>query len=139
MKENIMVKKLKGGKGTPKTGLSAKGVLRPHVWIVGPDEYKHKMYHPWQMAKAQANYRGEDWDLPFEDFFDLWDGLWDQRGRNGEDYCLSRVDPTEPWARTNCEVRIRKELLAEQNTMKAGFRGASYSTKPKTVVRSFKE
>jgi len=115
------MKKMLGGKGIPKTGLAAKGVLRPHVWIVGPDEYKHSMYMPWQKAKAQANFRGEGWELEFEDFFNIWNGYWDQRGRASEDLCLTRIDPELAWSWANCELIVRAEHLRRQNLRKMNF------------------
>lgn len=102
-------------------GTGAPGVLRPHTWIVGTDTYRHDMYHPWQCHKAQARFRGEEHNLDFEDFYDFWNGYWHDRGRAADDLCLTRIDPEKPWSKQNCELRVRKEYLAEKNQAKQGF------------------
>ena len=108
-------------KGIPKTGTMAKGKLRPHLWLCGPDTYKHNMYTPWMRHRAQANFRGEEHDLSFDEFFELWDGQWEYRGRHADGLCMTRIDPELAWSKDNCELRIRKEHLAEQNRLKMGF------------------
>ena len=92
---------------------------RPHVWVVGPDEFKHDMYHPWQASKAQAVFRDEIWDLTFEEYFELWKDLWTQRGRGKDDYCQSRTDPNGPWNKENMVIITRKQHLDNQRTNRA--------------------
>lgn len=87
---------------------------RPHVWKCGPDEYRHSMYHPWMLAKAQAKFRGDDFELEFDEFFALWNGKWEYRGRKREDYCLTRIDWKGPWSAKNCVIVTRHEHLIEQ-------------------------
>jgi hypothetical protein len=99
----------------PKTAKGfGKGVERPHVWIIGADHYKHQMYHPWQAARAQANYRGEHWDLSFEEYYQAWNGLWDQRGRDTDDLCMTRIDYEAPWTQTNITIITRREHCQKQ-------------------------
>ena len=109
-------------KGVPKTGHAAKGKLRPHLWLCGPDEYKHQMYTPWMRHKAQARFRGEEHDLSFDEYFAIWDGYWYARGRAADELCMTRIDPSEAWTKDNCELRIRKEYLAELNTIKFNWK-----------------
>jgi hypothetical protein len=96
-----------------------KGKLRPHVWKCGPDEYKHQMYTPWMMARAQANFRKEEWNLSFEEYFDAWDNLWDQRGRLSEQLCMTRIDYFGAWEKNNIEIITRKEHCSKQREFKA--------------------
>ena len=91
---------------------------RPHVWKVGPDEFRHSIYHPWQMSKAQAVFRGEVWNLEFEDYFDMWKDLWEHRGRGSDDYCQSRIDPNGPWDKKNTVIITRKQHLQNQRINK---------------------
>jgi len=97
--------------------------LRPHVWIVSDPKY-HVMYHPWQVHKAQAHYRGELYALSFDDFAAIWGDDWDFRGRGGDDLILTRIDSAGEWSLANCELRIRKEHLKELIKQRQGF-GAS--------------
>jgi hypothetical protein len=96
-----------------KRGNGGKG-LRPHVWLCGPDEYKHQMYVPWMMARAQANFRNESWDLEFEDYYNMWNGLWDQRGRLSNNLCMTRRDWDGAWSRDNVEIVTRKQHCQRQ-------------------------
>ena len=109
---------------------------RPHVWICGPDEYKHQMYTPWMMARAQANFRKEGWSMTFDEYYDLWEKEWPNRGRGGDDMCMTRLDPSEPWTRDNCHIMIRKEHIRESNALKSGWarggrRKGQVDTKPR--------
>ena len=91
------------------TGRNAAGKLRPHTWLTGPDEYKHQMYSPWQCMSAQARFRGEPWDLSFEDFYDIWQGHWDDRGRSSDDLCMTRADYELAWSKDNIILITRAE------------------------------
>lgn len=93
------------------TGRHARGVERPHVWLIGADagKFKHDMYHPWQMARAQAKYRNELWELEFEDYYLLWRDHWEQRGRGPDDMCMTRRDPDLPWSRDNICIILRSD------------------------------
>lgn len=101
---------------------------RPHTWLIGADagEYKHDMYLPWLRAKAQAKFRGEGWTLTFEEYFDLWNGNWEHRGRGAEDLCMSRKDPDDAWSKDNSFIISRIEHLASQNKAR---RGKKYKAK----------
>jgi hypothetical protein len=116
-----------------------KGVKRPHVWLIGPDEYKHKMYQPWLCAKAQANFREEEWNLPFEDYFAAWDGLWEQRGRDSDNLCMTRIEYDGAWEKSNIEIITRKEHCSKQKEYKSrhGYSALGYKKpgrKAKTTV-----
>lgn len=90
------------------------GVLRPHVWIIGDDHYKHQMYHPWQAARAQAKFRDEEWALTFDDYFQAWNGLWDQKGRLSDDLCMTRIDYEGAWSPDNIMIISRREHCQKQ-------------------------
>jgi hypothetical protein len=72
------------------------------------------MYIPWLKARAQANFRNEEWLLTFEDWFALWDGIWHQRGRDSDDLCLARMDMSGPWSVANVEIMTIRERRAKQ-------------------------
>ena len=96
-------------KGHRVTGRHARGLLRPHCWITGLDPKKHDMYHPWQMSKAQANFRQEEWDLTFEEYYNLWEPHWENRGRRTQDMCMTRKDVEKAWTKKNVHVITRME------------------------------
>lgn len=102
---------------------------RPSRWVTGPDEFKHDMYHPWQMARAQAKFRGEEWDLSFEEYYNLWRDYWHNRGRKAEHSCMTRKDIEGPWDKNNTHVINRYQHWLNQaaqrkaNNMKYNLTG----------------
>lgn len=91
---------------------------RPHVWRCGPDEYKHQMYQPWMLARVQARFRGEEYLLSFEEYYDIWKDHWSQRGRASEQFCMTRYDHDGPWHVDNVRLLTRKEWLQEKNSFR---------------------
>ena len=75
--------------------------LRPHTWKVGPDPLKRKQYLIWLQQKNQAQFRQEEWNLPFEVWLEMWGDLWHMRGRTRGSYCMTRYDPMGPWDKDN--------------------------------------
>ena len=79
---------------------------RPHTWIV-QGEQNHNQHTAWHRQRAQAIFRGEDWQLTFEEFQQAWQGKWLQRGRGRDQYCMTRLDPSAAWHPKNIEVITR--------------------------------
>jgi hypothetical protein len=98
---------------------------RPHVWKCGSDEFKHSLYTPWMKAKAQANFRNEDWQLDFEDFYLMWKDHWHLRGRDSTSYCMTRLDFCGIWNKTNTVIMTRKEHLVRNAGYLKGQRGST--------------
>ena len=96
---------------TSNRGKARLGKVYPDSWKCGPDEYKHSMYLPWLRAKAQANYRGEDWQLSFEEFYTIWKEQWSNRGRLITSVCMSRDDMDGSWDIKNTIIITRYEHI----------------------------
>lgn len=64
-------------------------------------------------ARAQVAFRGEQWDLTWEDFQAFWRTrrLWAQRGRHNGDLVLTRMDCDLSWNRDNCCIITRENSL----------------------------
>jgi len=84
---------------------------RPHCWKV-QGELNHEQYIAWLRMKAQAQFRDESFRLSFEEFKDLWEGFWDQRGRTQGSYCLTRINPKRPWNVDNTVCVERGRAIA---------------------------
>ena len=91
---------------------------RPHTWKI-QGQVPHEQFVAWHKMRAQANFRGEHWDLSFEDFQTLWQGRWDNRGRGSDDYCLAREDPDGGWDMQNTFCIERIEHLRRQRLYKS--------------------
>lgn len=72
-------------------------------------------------ARGQARYKGQAWQLEFNDYCDLF--LEDQRylrsGVRPDSYNLCRKDQSGPWSLHNCEIRTRRDhvsaIMLEKN------------------------
>lgn len=102
-------------------GLHARGKPRPHTWLTGPDEYKHSMYWPWQKMKAQAKFRGEDFTLEFEDYYEFWKDCWPQKGRLATSLCMTRKNIHGAWSKDNVEIVTRQEHLERQGAYRQRY------------------
>ena len=83
-----------------------KGTTSPDCWISGPDPADHKLFYDCQRARAQAWYRGEQWEISEQDYIQLWrrDDQHLRKGRRTGDLCLIRLDITGPWSLANVEI-----------------------------------
>lgn len=93
-----------------------KGTKFPNRWITGPDPVRHKQYRVWLQQRNQANFRGEQWDIDFDDWLKLWGDRWELRGRERTHYCMSRKDYSGPWSLDNVEIIIRSEHIKRHHT-----------------------
>ena len=82
---------------------------RPGAWVSGPDPVTHRKYRAFIQQRNQANYRGEPWDLTFEEWCGVWGERFDQRGRRKGQLCLTRTDYTQPWTLSNVELLERRQ------------------------------
>ena len=87
------------------------------------DLFVHARYIPFLRARAQCDFRKEEFLLTFEDWCEFWPTpeLWSQRGRAITDLTLMRIDPDLPWHRDNCCVIERGTQLNIKNKRRRGF------------------
>lgn len=95
-----------------RNGGPKKGTKYPHRWVTGPDPLRHEQYQVWLQQRNQANFRGEGWDLPFDDWLTLWGDKWSLRGRQKDDYCMTRKNASLAWDTTNAIIVTRQEHMA---------------------------
>jgi hypothetical protein len=81
---------------------------RPHTWKSGPDPELHNKFRVFGQCRNQAQFRGEDWQLTFEQFVQLWSNYWQQRGRTVNSLCMTRRDWTRPWTMSNTQIITRQ-------------------------------
>ena len=87
---------------------------RPHVWISGPDEYRHMKFIAWGRHKSQALFRGEDYQMSFEDFETAWADQFHLRGRSADSLILVRKDDEKAWHLDNVELIDRRLHLRRE-------------------------
>ena len=87
---------------------------RPHVWRSGPDQFRHIKFIAWGRHKSQAQYRGEDYQMSFEDFETAWADQFDRRGRSADSLIMVRVDDERAWHLDNVELIDRREHLRRE-------------------------
>ena len=77
------------------------------------DPFTHARNLAFHRSLCQAKFRGEEWNLTFEEFCHFWNDkqLWDQRGRKVTALVLTRFDTEKPWDRHNCCIITRGDQL----------------------------
>lgn len=88
---------------------------RPHTWIIGPDPVEHDYYNKWLQQRNQAQWRGEDWQLPFEDWRRIWGTDIVNRGRLKGQLSMIRRDYRQPWTPDNVILVTREEQAVIQH------------------------
>ena len=86
------------------------GIPRPQQWKSGPDPDLHDRYVAWLRARSQARYRGEAWNMEFDDWVVVWGDQWHRRGRSRGQLQLVRVDWELPWHPDNVVLMDREEF-----------------------------
>lgn len=88
---------------------------RPHTWITGPDPIRHEKYTAWLRCKAQAAYRGEPWEITFQEYERIWRDHWHLRSRTSSGIQMMRKDYDKPWSRHNVVLVDRPEFHRRQS------------------------
>ncbi len=74
----------------------------------------------WCRMRAQANYRGEVWDITWEEYQNLWEGRWHLRGTHKGSLGMSRRDWQGPWTLDNVEICLREQHWHRQRQAQIG-------------------
>lgn len=67
-----------------------------------------------QRARAQAKFRGQKWLLGFDEYWELWQDHWNDRGRGIDQMCMIRLDYTKPWQWDNVKMVSRRDYLKKE-------------------------
>jgi len=91
-----------------------KGIY-PELWKSGRDPVRHKLWLECQRNRAQAKFRGQEWQISIEEFIELWlrDNRYKQRGTGSSDLCMTRKDKHKPWCVDNVKFQTRREHFQE--------------------------
>ena len=87
---------------------------RPHTWLAGPDPLRHEQYKSWLQKRNQAQWRGETWQLTFDDFCEIWGTQWSRAGRWRDCLQMMRRDFDQPWSRANVDIVDRDQFHQRQ-------------------------
>jgi hypothetical protein len=77
------------------------------------DQHQQQI-HAFNVARAQARYRSESWNLTLAEFLELWADHWHQRGRRPGEYCMTRITTDLGWSPLNVQVQTRGQQLDRQ-------------------------
>lgn len=97
-------------------------------------EWDRKRSRAWRKAQAQAKFRGEIFELTYEDWCKFYpdEESVNLRGRNYHSWCLTRYDPEGPWDTKNTCSLPRLTILKIKNRRMKNlpvehlFEGAEY-------------
>ena len=79
-----------------------------------PDRVLQGRKDIYNRCKAQAVYRGEVWNIDYDQWWGLWEPYWDLRGRKPTDYCMRQLDKDFGWEMHNIEICERSTFFKEQ-------------------------
>lgn len=70
-------------------------------------------YRKWQAHKYRALNRGIEFNLSFEDWYNIWEqsGKWEQRGRGAGCYVMCRYNDIGPYALGNVYIDTQENNL----------------------------
>jgi hypothetical protein len=101
---------------------------RPQTWITGPDPLKHTQYRAFVQQRNQARWRKETWpdEFDFDSWVRAWADRWPDRGRSPDQYCMTRIDRTQPWTETNVQVITRAQHALQSGKLGGHQAKANY-------------
>lgn len=90
-----------------------KGKSRPELYKY--DTAEQRLVNRWYlMAKAQARFRDEPWELTFEDYYSHWRGNTHWRGRSEHSKSLTRINDRLPWRPDNIRLVSRRDAITRR-------------------------
>jgi hypothetical protein len=97
-----------------------KGTRHPDQWKSGPDPVHHDLFYQCQRSRAQARFRGEQWQITEQQYIDLWlkDDRYLRKGRGVDQLCMTLVDPELPWHIDNVKIISRLEHYRRSSLIK---------------------
>lgn len=77
-------------------------------------EHIRPLRRAYAVAKCQAQYRSEPWDLTWEQWLSLWleDNNWQLKGRGSRDLSCVRLNYELPWRWDNVIIEERHSHLS---------------------------
>lgn len=77
-------------------------------------EHIQPLRRAYSVARCQAAYRGEQFDLTWTQWLKLWlaDDNYRFKGRHSRDLTLVRLDYRKAWTRTNVRIEQRAQHLS---------------------------
>ena len=84
-----------------------KGKPQPHLV-----KYPGILFHQrlaYTRMRCQARFRDEDFTLTWDEFYSIWEPIWEHRGSKKEHLCLSRIDWDGIWDITNVHIITREQ------------------------------
>jgi hypothetical protein len=87
------------------------------------DPVMHDKYYAYLKHRCQAKYRGERYQLTWQDWCKIWTpALWAKRGRKPRSVRLTQIDQTLGWSIKNCKIRQCSTHMREQTRQHNAFR-----------------
>lgn len=84
----------------------------PSSWKYGPDDYTHESHYAYLKHRSQARFRGEAYELTFEQWHSLWTPeTLANRGRSIDSWVLTRICWEGAWSEDNVELVSRSVHL----------------------------
>ncbi len=91
--------------------MTRKYVLKKPKAMFPDDNFSHERRLSFSRSRAQARFRGEVWELTWEDYKTFWntEERWNKRGRAPGNLVLTRFNETKPWSKDNSCIITRDQ------------------------------
>ena len=88
-----------------------KGWTKESMARLYPTDKLRAMHRGYLVHRCQARFRNEPYDLTEQEYFDIWQAHWAQRGRAKDQLTMTRIDESLGWSSDNVEIMTRAEHL----------------------------
>jgi|DEB0MinimDraft_6_1074348.scaffolds.fasta_scaffold04141_7 hypothetical protein len=80
------------------------------------DPKLHNLRRSYIRSRNQAKYRGQCWDIDFDDYVELWSkhDNHERKGRGKDSLHLCRIDTDKGWHLYNVQITRRGEHLSKR-------------------------
>lgn len=97
-------------------------------------KYKDPRKYFFGVHKGGAKARGIPFELTFDEWWELWEPYWDQRGRGQDDYVMGRFGDVGPYAIGNVSIITGRENR-KQRKLPTGTSHFRYKELPEDKIR----
>lgn len=106
------------------------------IYALKATQYHDPRRYFYSVQKGQAKSRGIPFELTFEEWWELWEPYWDNRGKGQDNYCMGRYKDEGAYAVGNVSIitcRENRELAILK--MPRGCKHSKYKPLDEEAIR----
>ena len=102
--------------------------MRPYPknrWQPTDDALLNSQRRQFTQQRNQARWRNEIWQIDWEEWLEMWQPHWHQRGRTSSSLCMVREDYDRPWHKNNVKLIARGDHVRRQHHHKQRLKNSA--------------